>query len=147
MQVDADALVGVENFRYMGKLTEVVVYTLHHHHCLPVAIDGKRLVFNGFCCNIDLWQTTYLVEYGVIGRGCLPFYRHYLDLGVERGEECSHEVVESIEYTQRDDKCHSGHRHPQHRDGTDEVDGVCALFREEISPGDVEREIHLSLFL
>ena len=84
----------------------------------------------------------YFLEQCVIGRHGFTFGGLNLQLRIEIGEERGDKVGESVESAQYNDQCHCRHRHAEYGDQADDVDGMCALFREEVTAGDVKGEVH-----
>ncbi len=131
----------------MRKFRKVVVHTFDHNHGLLVLKYCQSLILHSLRGDIHLGQLTYLQQERVIGRSGLSLYRDDLQLRIEIGEKRSHQIMEAIEDTQHDDQSHGSHRHPYHRNGTDDIDDVRTLLGEEVSASDKERKIHLTFYL
>ena len=140
--MEDELTVANQNLIDMSETIEVVFHTLDHHHRLTTVIDGERLILDTFGGNLDLRQLAYLREHGVVGSHRLTLHGFYLQLGVEGGEEGSHEIMETVEHTERDHKGHRGNGHPYDRDGTDDIDGVSRFLGEKVAPCNEKRKVH-----
>ena len=108
----------------MGELREIVIHTFHDNHSLFVLVDSQSLVFHTFCCDIDLRELTNLCQNRVIARRSLSHRRHNFKLRIETRKEGSHQIMESIEYTQHDNQCHGCYGNTNRRNSTDDIDGM-----------------------
>ena len=135
-----------ENAADMGEAVEIVFHSLDPDHGLAVFIDSESVVFERLRSHCHLFHRLDFQESRVISRHGLSLDRSDLQLRVERGEKGCHKVMEAIEHTERHHQGHGGYCHTGHADAADDVDGICALFGEEIPARDVEGEIHAAQF-
>ena len=137
-----EAPVTLDDFPDMSQTVEVILDTFHLDHQLAVLIDSQCLVFQAFCCHLNLRQLANLGQYGIVGWGCLTLDGGHLQLRIHLGEQRGHHVMKSVEHAQRYHQGHRSYGNSYDGDAADDVDGMSRLLGEEVASCDVKREVH-----
>ena len=136
--------VTLQHLTDMRQFVEVIFHTFQTYHRLTLSIDGKCLVLHHLRRHIDLRQLADACQQRVVGSYHLTHHRCDLDLRVHLREEGCYHVVKSVKHTQGHHQCHRCHGNPYGGDTANHIDSVGALLREQVTAGDVEREVQIS---
>lgn len=115
---------------------EVIVHALHVDDDGPAHEEDHRLLLQAVGRGLDRGMTAQGIERGVVGVDKLALGGTHLKLWVEIGVEAADQIVKSVEHRQRAEHGHRGKRHPESRDGGNDVDGVVTFLGEEVAPRD-----------
>lgn len=101
----------------------------------------EGVVFECFRQNRDIRVSAQSLEFFRIRFHELAFNGHYLQLGVEGGEESCHHVLKTIENRKDAHQCCRGDGYTTNGHARDDVDGVVRLLGEKVAGGDMEGKV------